>query len=230
MRWCWAAALLLGCSFDDNGVAGLPQPGVDAGPRNDAQSAIDAAPTTPDGAVSDIPHVPPDHAGAGTADLTLTSATIDTSALTVTGAALPAGVTLDRSPQSCNPCPELAILHVHNLTIQAGNTVRVIGSRPLVIIAGGDVTIAGLLDASAHGAEPGAGGAAPGDGPGAGTTGVHREVYEDSGGGGAGAATMGAKGGDASGEATPAAGARPGAMYGEPMISFFTGGSGGGAG
>src|SRR5262245_8735897 len=136
MRCCWAVVFLAACSFDSSGVGnGSPQPGIDAAPPNvDAPISIDGPMVTPDGARATIPHVPPGHDNFGTSDLTLTSSTIDTTALTVTGVVLPAGVTFDASPQNCAQCPELAILHVFALTVPTGSIVRVIGTRPLVIL------------------------------------------------------------------------------------------------
>jgi hypothetical protein len=229
MRWCSAAVFLMACSFDDGGTSGAAQM-PDAAPRIDAPMAIDGPPAQPDAAEGAIPHVPPDHATTGTGTYTMTSSTIDTSAMTIVGAAIPAGVTFDTSPQSCSGCPELAILHVGRLHIPGGSTIRVVGMRPFVILAGDTVDIGGVIDASAHAAAPGAGGAASAMGPGAGAQGVHQDTYSDSGGGGAGLATLGGKGGDAMGENTPATGAAGGVVYDDPMVTKLLGGSGGGLG
>lgn len=174
-------------------------------------------------------HVGPGDGDAGTAPLTLGGAiTIDTSAPSITGVTLPPGVTLDVRPQ-LGGGPDLAVLHVGALDVSAGAVVKIIGTRPLVIAAGGAVDVAGKLDAGAHALVPGAGGAAPGMGDGAGQKGLHETSnLSDSGGGGAGYGTAGAAGGAIS---TNGCSVNPGAAgiaYGNATIATLTGGSGGG--
>ena len=60
--------------------------------------------------------------------------------------------------------PERMVVQCSTITIPAGTTVQVIGSRVLDLRASGDVVIGGTLDLSANGATPGPGGG--GGGPG----------------------------------------------------------------
>src|SRR5262249_41851006 len=118
-----------------------------------------------------VPHVGP-AAQAGTEDLVLHGETIDTSALTVGGAAAPRGIAFEAVAQVPTG-PEPAVLRTRGFAIASGAVVRAVGARPLVIIAGGDISIAGVLAAGGMGAEPGAGGALPGTGAGLGSPGTH---------------------------------------------------------
>src|SRR5262249_20625758 len=142
-----------------------------------------------------VPHLPAAGAMPGTADLTLGAITIDTTALTIDGVAPTGGVTFDTWAQSPSG-PGLAVLHVRALVVSTGATTRVVGARPLVVVAGGDVAINGVLDASAHGSGAGAGGAAPANGTGHGGNGIAGPANSDSdsGGGGAGFGTAGGPG------------------------------------
>jgi hypothetical protein len=174
-----------------------------------------------------VPHLPPGASNCGTGDLALGTSTIDTTNLTA--GTLPAGVTFDATAQSAGGA-QVAVLHVRGFSV-TGGVVKVTGSRPLVIVACGDVTISGTLDASAAGATPGAGGAASNMGTGAGAAGQHVGMSTDSGGGGAGFATAGGAGGDASGELQLVArGGAAGSPYGDTAQATLEGGSGGGRG
>jgi hypothetical protein len=164
----------------------------------------------------------------GSATLTLSGAvTIDTSAPSIS-VALPSGDTFDVRPQLAGGT-DLAVLHVDGLVVTTGAIVTITGSRPLVIVAGGDVTIAGTLDAGAHGVTPGPGGAAPGLGSGAGTQGQHDAGTDsDTGGGGAGYGGGGAAGGVMSGCTVTLNPGGGGPGYGDDPITLLAGGSGGG--
>ena len=166
----------------------------------------------------------------GSADLNLPSVTIDTSNLEIQGFTLPKGVWIDEQPQrpegSAAPAgPALAVLHTRAFQVDQGAIVRVVGSRPLGVVASGDIAIAGTLDAGAHGVEPGAGGAIPGAGDGKGETGSNTN---DTGGGGAGFGTMGARGGNAGAPSSP--GGAGGPEAGDTNLTVLVGGSGGGSG
>ena len=187
---------------------------------------------SPDVAVLLVAHVPIESSAPGTVDLVLDDATINTTRRTIeTESTLPA-VTFDVANQIPwdETIPPLAILHVRGLTIRRGTTVEVIGEFPLVIIAGGPVVIEGILDASADGRTPGAGGALPGEGLGAGLGGEHAGKL-DSGGGGAGHGLPGKRGGDAlcdGVDCTVAVGGGGGVAHGEETLPVLRGGSGGG--
>ncbi|MDH5672087.1 MAG: hypothetical protein OEZ06_08055 [Myxococcales bacterium] len=54
--------------------------------------------------------------------------------------------------------PDAVVLPLSSLTIAAGTTLRVVGSRPLIFAVNGNVNIDGTLSARAIGPQPGAGG------------------------------------------------------------------------
>ncbi len=129
---------------------------------------------------------------------------------------------------------ELCVLSVRNFEVTGEGRLRIVGSRPLVLMAAGEVRLAGVIDLSARGVEPGPGGfrggirdLREGGGPGGGGGGAHEGEFEDGGGGGGGfcgAGGRGGHGGEATGGAAgPAAGA---SLELQPLI----GGSGGGRG
>jgi hypothetical protein len=190
----------------------------------------DGATLGDDGGTDFVPlHVPEGGRKPGTGALELGTITIDTTALSINGT-LPAGVTFDSWPQTGGP--ELAVLHVSTLTVDAGATVHVVGARPLVVIASGAIEIDGRIDGSADHDVPGPGGALPGVGAGAGGSGMFSPSYRDGGGGGAGNAMPGAAGGDATCfivACTAAPGGVVGATSGDAAVSVLIGGSGGGA-
>lgn len=174
-------------------------------------------------------HLVPSDGVPGSAELDLSGAvTIDTSTTPPTiSVPLPSGDLFDRRPQDGGG-PDLAVLHVGALHVTSTATVVVTGTQPLVIVAGGDVDIDGVIDAGAHGATPGPGGAGPGMGEGAGMPGAHEATdLSDTGGGGASYGGEGAASGGISGTCTlPPSTA--GATYGDPPIPTLVAGSGGG--
>jgi hypothetical protein len=129
---------------------------------------------------------------------------------------------------------EVCALIVHDLTIRAGAALVVSGSRPLVVMASGDVVIeeGGALDVSARLARPGAGGgigathASPAGGRSPGENGTHAGTFADGGGGGGGFCGNGGNGGTG--------GAAVGGDGGDamPIVDLIPlrGGSGGGLG
>jgi hypothetical protein len=160
-----------------------------------------------------------DGASAGTAVLSLGDALIDTTVLTIDGVA--------RDDFTAHPQlggPEVAVLSVAALEVTG--TVRVIGTRPLVVFATGAVAIDGVLDAGARGGEPGAGGYVDGPGHGASEGKPVADVC-DPGGGGGGFGEAGADGGDENCVGVHGAG---GGVYGDGALMVLEGGSGGGAG
>ncbi len=214
-----AVLLLVGsCSFDP-GRADTP---TDAPATPDPDGATDG--TAPDSPppVHDADHVPSDvdAAFAGTADVTLADATIDTgtSGMPTSSVQLPNGARFVVTPQDGGG-PELAVLEVGSLNVTG--TLRVIGGRPLVVVAATTITV-DVIDASAVADAPGAGGAGPRQGSGGGGDGGV-SGSADAGGGGGGFGTAGAAG-QSSGAATGAAGP----AYGSAMLTTLEGGSGGG--
>ncbi len=158
----------------------------------------------------------------GAIRLQLGNATIDTTTLTIDGL-VPAGARFLTSPQPGGG--DLAVLHVAALTISDGATVRVVGSRPLVIVASSTIDIEGTLDAGAKGDVAGPGGAPARTGAGLGGDAPDDGTNCDPGGGGGGFAQPGADGG-----AQCLTTARGGTVYGAPDLSILIGGSSGGLG
>lgn len=236
---CWlrsstllALASLAGCSQ----LFGLDAPvRGDAGGPHDAAISEDAT----DGAVADdavsdasaatiVPlHVPGEVAGTGDVSIQ-SSMTINTTDLSI-GSTLPAGVTFTAVVQTTGP--EVAVLHVRTFTIGAPAVVRVIGLRPLIVIASGKIEIVGILDAGAQRDTPGAGGYAIDAGPGKGGPGTHAGSFRDSGGGGGGFGTPGGMGGLGGFGCSPfALGGAAGVAYGNSTLTSLVGGAGGGTG
>jgi len=127
---------------------------------------------------------------------------------------------------------ELCVYIVRNVEVAAGGTITVGGERPLVIVASGDIDIAGTIDVSARQGEPGPGGGAGGfgdalngEGVANGTGGEHVDTFDDGGGGGGGMCGAGGAGGLGG---TAAGGAGGAAVTTE--LTPLIGGSGGGRG
>jgi hypothetical protein len=126
-----------------------------------------------------------------------------------------------------SPCGGFAYVAAKSVTIES--SVRVVGSRPLVIVARDDIRIGtnATIDLAAEGSQPGPGGFAggrsdAGQGPGAGGSGS-RSGDASAGGGGAGHGAIGGAGGASS--------ALPGGQPGPARGGFaqLCGGSGGGS-
>ena len=127
-----------------------------------------------------------------------------------------------------NNGPEVVVVPLHGLNVVSNNALRLIGSRPVILAIQGDAEIAGLVDASANNASPGAGGnwscASSQGGAGQGRSGAAA-----GGGGGGGFGTSGGRGGDDVGDGAPgAAGATRGNANLVPLIGGCGGGVGGG--
>src|SRR5581483_4976441 len=122
-----------------------------------------------------------------------------------------------------------AVLAVHSLTIGSNATattkLSVTGTRPLIIVAGGTITVNGVLDAGAHGATAGPAGSASSAGSGAGGNSVAASSNNATGASGAG---YGANGGNAGGAPnngnTTQAGPAGGGSYGTTTLATLFGG------
>lgn len=196
----------------------------------DAASSLDAAPSAPPAA---FPYTPSNVALAGiefasAPDSTLNCGTteVDTSgAVTLRNWCGTAPKPVVRAQSGA---PELVILPLKGLNLAGNNTLRVSGSRPLVLLVQGAASVQGTLDANARANTPGpggnqmCGGSSGGDGTG-------NDGLDGAGGGGGGHATRGGNGGEDSGDARPGAG---GATRGNgeltPLIAGCNGGRGGG--
>lgn len=159
---------------------------------------------------------------------------------------VPAGTTVRFSTDTCTQpelatyrvaqgagLPELCVLVVGDLTIEAGGTLVLRGDRSFVVLAYGNVAIEGTIDASAYGSVPGAGGFLGSSVPSRAATGVGAGGGGDAdpinAGGGGGGALCGAGGeGGASESATGGPAGSPLGL-GYELVPLH-GGGGGGAG
>lgn len=172
-------------------------------------------------------NVPADSVPAGTEDLEVGDGElvdIDTDACAV------AGIATHVVPQP-GGLP-MCVVALRNLRVRAGGVLSASGSRPLVVLAAGDIEVVGSIDVSAQQGRPGAGGGAGGlgdmlngEGIANGTAGVHVDSFDDGGGGGGGLCG----GGGAGGLGGTAAGG-PGGAAVPTELTPLVGGSGGGRG
>jgi hypothetical protein len=121
---------------------------------------------------------------------------------------------------------DAVVLPMRGLRVDASHTLRLIGSRPVILAVFGDVVVDGLINAGAAGTAPGAGGNSPACATGAGAVGAAASSSGGGGGGGAFAIAGGA-GGNSN---LSAAGALGGSINGTTDLTPFRGGCGGGAG
>jgi hypothetical protein len=190
--------------------------------------------------------VPPDLT-SGTAGLTVSSGATyivntDSGAI-VTGGGMPvrAAGTGVVSGIGFFQVGNLSVLTASSVTVEGGGALRPAGTRALVLLSAGDVTIRGIVNVSATSCTgfdqvrfcggPGGGAGARGEilasGCGPGGAGVFGQTIDETGGGGGGLGTAGAAGGDIS-VAEP--GGAAGAACGEESLVPLVGGSGGGKG
>lgn len=132
---------------------------------------------------------------------------------------------------------EVCVWSIGGLTVSSGVTVRVGGPRPLIVLAHGDVRIAGDIDVSAYGVEPGPGGGRGGDsgpngtGRSPGAQGTRSGSYEEGGGGGGGLCGAGGDGGRGGSGGSHGVGGAGGASVAVGWtLEPLAGGSGGGRG
>ncbi len=199
----------------DGGIpdASLP-PGSDGAIPEDAGGDVFGAPFPPsnvDGGLVDP--------GAPALDAVTA---IDTSTMTVTAGGVAYGVGAYPAGVTFTIQGDYAVLSAGTITLGPGD-VALTGTRALVVLAAGDLVVDGAISAFGVGIFPGPGGFSAALGPGAGANGS-TDGMDDTGGGGAGHGTPGAKGTKTDGAG--AADADGGAAYDLPLA----GGSGGGAG
>ncbi len=212
-------AALAGCGFTGGGAT----------PGDAIDSSIDG-PSDPF-VTRDLPHLPATHEAPGEDAWSITGVvTVDTG----TGVIDPtpsSGVHIDGVVMEGATSAPLAVIRAQSITLAPGSTLKVIGSRPLALVAL-RITVAGTLDVSADGRRPGPGGRLPGAPTS--VNGKHSEPYHDAGGAGGGFGTAGAKGGTIT-AAYPCAfgsaqGGTAGAASGSPELDALEGGGGGGYG
>jgi hypothetical protein len=126
--------------------------------------------------------------------------------------------------------PDVVVLPMQALTIASTTTLRVIGSRPLILAVRGDVVVNGAIDARAVGATPGAGGNACTSGNGGNGASDSRSDEGAGGGGGAGFGAAGGGGGRGDRGNGTTAGGSAGATEGSASLSPLHGGCKGGNG
>lgn len=208
-------AALASCSFD---------PGLRDGPPAEPDARVDAAAidAVPDAAAATVAHLAPATVAMldSEVDLVLDElATINTSQLTIAPAQ--PGVVAILAEQTGDGS-EVMVVQARSITISA--PLRVVGSRPLILVATETIEVSAGIDASARYETPGPGGGERAEGPGAGVDALRGPALSDSGASGASAATLGGAGGNVFAQAGP----EPGPIYGRPDI--LAGGSGGGSG
>jgi len=149
-------------------------------------------------------------------------ATVDTTACSL------AGAVIAEQPSG----PGLCVVRGRDITVPVGTTVRVSGSRALVLLAARDIVVDGVLDAAARGTVSGPGASAARAG--AGGDGAHVDTFGDGGGGGGGRCGAGGAGGRGTGDAASSPAAAPGGAGGAVVdvgtLSPLFGGSPGGRG
>ena len=134
--------------------------------------------------------------------------------------------------QTQNGGPDVVVIPLKGLTVSSGNTLKLIGTRPVIFAVRGNVTVDGTLDASASGTTPGAGGQWS-CGSSAGVTGTGSASFGLGGGGGGGGAfgTNGGLGGKGDNSNNMgAAGVARGNVDMLPLYGGCGGGNGGGCG
>ena len=124
---------------------------------------------------------------------------------------------------------QLVVLPLRGLTITSGNTLRLIGDRPVVLAVDGDVSVAGTIDANASGVAPGAGGnASCGSSTGGNGSGNTDRFDGASGGGGGGFGAAGGRGGLAGREGSDSDGGVAGIARSDTDLMPLGGGCAGG--
>jgi hypothetical protein len=129
--------------------------------------------------------------------------------------------------------PQVVVVPLRSLILSSGATLRLLGSRPVILAIDGAATIDGVIDASASGTSAGAGGnwscGTSQGGNGSGST-VRRDGA--SGGGGGGYGTAGGKAGTADTDGSDVPGGNAGVTRGaatlSPLIAGCAGGLAGG--
>jgi hypothetical protein len=123
--------------------------------------------------------------------------------------------------------PDVVVIALRSLTVASAKTVRLIGTRPVIIAVDGDATISGTIDANASGTTPGAGGnwscgaSVGGAGTGSNSSGA-------GGGGGGGFGRAGGRGGSGGNGSPGIAGLARADFDLTPLLGGCNGGSGGG--
>lgn len=186
-----------------DGAPPVDAPAVDAALPVDAR-AVDAS--SLDAAIDAMP--PPDSAGVHIVPtFAALATTCDTVATTVFAVSAPVQLNTSSSPLcgvvAQSGAPEICVLRYGSISVSTAATLAVTGQRVIALIADGDLTIDGTVDASAVGVVDGPGSRGvsigAGTGTGASTASNPAAVGETNlyGGGGAGGRTVGGSGSSA---------------------------------
>jgi len=125
--------------------------------------------------------------------------------------------------------PAVVIVPLRGFSLAAGSTLKLIGPRPVILAVDGAATINGIIDASASGSTPGAGGNwSCGSSTGGNGSGNISRLEGASGGGGGGFGTAGGRAGTANTNGGDAPGGSPGATRGSSSLVPLLAGCGGG--
>jgi hypothetical protein len=202
----------------------------------DADGTADCADACPSGAWTTGPCLPYtplnldptrlDFVNAKPAVFNCGTTTVDTTAsapVLSNGCGVAAALHVDTRPDGTS----LVVLTVRDLTVAAGSTLRLIGSRPVAIAAFGDVSVDGSVDASANASVGGAGSGMSCDAS-TGGDGVGNSSTGGGGGGGGGFGTAGGPGGTGDGARAGAGGAPRADASLVPLRAGCPGGRGGG--
>lgn len=127
--------------------------------------------------------------------------------------------------------PQAVVIPLRGFSLVTGNTLRLIGARPLILAIDGGATVDGTIDASASGTTPGAGGNwSCGTSQGGNGSGQTSRFDGASGGGGGGFGTAGGNAGTADTDGSDVQGGSAGATRGSTTLSPLFGGCAGGRG
>jgi hypothetical protein len=125
--------------------------------------------------------------------------------------------------------PQVVVIPLRGLSLTSGNTLRVLGARPLILAVDGSATIAGVINGNASGTTAGAGGNwSCGSSQGSNGTGSTDRFDGATGGGGGGFGTAGGRSGVADTDGSDIPGANGGAARGSTTLTPLYGGCAGG--
>lgn len=154
-RAAWLALLAAGC----NQVLGVTDPHLHDGGLvgGDTGGAPDGAACAGDGFGYTISNVAPCDIPPAAGSFQLVNSTIDTTAGTVTAGAAVQPLPASALVTQLGGGPQVRVVSVTGLDVPPGITVNVVGQYGLVVVVRGDVTVDGLVLASANHTTPAAG-------------------------------------------------------------------------
>jgi hypothetical protein len=217
------------------GACGCGNPDVDSD-GDGAADCVDDCPANPLGAEAasgcglgfapvnvDVTALEPQH--AATTTVIDCAAVLDTSG-TPRFAAWCSGAQPRLTLQPQTTGPELVVVALQALDVRSNGRLTITGTRPAVLVVFGAATVAGVIDASASGVAPGAGGdIGCGTSAGGDVATCSAGSDETGGGGGGGFGTAGGRGGDGD----DCSGRDGGVVRGMPSLVPLLGGCHGGA-